>query len=87
MTKHEIKPGQRIRVFKEVDRREGNWTHELSGTVLAVNAEETGSWHARGKNDKLWLTRIRLEKENGEITTIVADQHTRLELLDDTPPA
>ena len=85
MSKQEIKPGQRIRVYQEVERREGSWTHETVGTVLSVKFEQTGSWHARGKNDKLWLTRIRLRKADGEITTIVSDQHTRLEVLADTP--
>jgi hypothetical protein len=87
MAKQEIRPGQRIRVFQEIERREGNWTHETVGTVLAIDAEETGSWHARGKTDKLWLTRIRLRKDSGEITTIVSDQRTRLEVLGNTAPA
>ncbi len=85
MATQDIKPGQRIRVFQEIDRREGNWVHDLVGTVLAVRPEKTGSWHAHGKNDKLWLNRIRLRKEDGEITTIVVDQHTRLDVLADTP--
>jgi len=85
MTKQEIEPGQRVRVYQEVERREGSWTHETVGTVLSVKSEPTGSWHARGKNGKLWLTRIRLRKADGEITTIVSDQHTRLEVLADTP--
>lgn len=87
MTKQEIKPGQRIRVFQEIERREGNWTSETVGAVLAVDAEQTGSWHARGKNDKLWLTRIRLRKDNGEITTIVCDPATRLEVVGGAPSA
>jgi hypothetical protein len=85
MATREIKPGQRIRVFQEIDRREGNWVRDLVGTVLSVRPEKTGSWHAHGKNDKLWLNRIRLRKEDGEITTVVIDQHTRLEVLADTP--
>jgi hypothetical protein len=87
MTKHEIRPGQRIRVSQEIERREGDWQHETVGTVLAVTAEPTGSWHAQGKHDKLWLTRVRLRKEDGEITTVVCDQYTRLEVLGDAPPA
>jgi uncharacterized protein YwbE len=85
MAGQEIKPGQRIRVLQEIDRREGNWTHGLVGMVLSVRAEKTGSWHAHGKSGKLWLSRIRLQKEGGEITTIVVDQHTRLEVLSDAP--
>ena len=85
MAEQQIEPGQRIRVFQEIDRREGNWTHETVGTVLSVKAEPTGSWHAHGKDTKLWLNRIRLQKEDGEITTIVVDQYTRWELLTERP--
>jgi hypothetical protein len=85
MAEHEIRPGQRIRVFQEIDRREGNWKHETIGTVLSVKAEQTGSWHASGKGGKLWLNRIRLRKDDGELTTIVVDQYTRLELLAEQP--
>ncbi len=87
MTEQEIKPGQRIRVFQEIERREGNWTLETVGTVLAINAEPTGSWYAHGKDDRLWLTRIRLRKDDGEETTLVSDHCTRLEVLDDVPSA
>jgi hypothetical protein len=85
MIRQQIEPGQRIRVTREIDRREGNWAHEVVGTVLAAQAEKTGSWHAHGKDAKLWLQRIRLQIEDGEITTIVVDQHTRLEVLADAP--
>ena len=77
----EIKAGQRIRVVQEVDRREGNWIHEVVGTVLSTGPEQTGSWHAHGKDGKLWLTRIRLRKADGEVTAVVVDRHTRVELL------
>jgi type 1 glutamine amidotransferase len=83
MANSELKPGQRVRVVQEIDRREGNWQHEVVGKVVWARPEPTGSWFAHGKNDKLWLGRVRLEKEDGELTTIVVDQHTRLELLDD----
>ena len=87
MAQQEIKPGQRIRVLQAIDRREGNWMHELVGTVLSVGAEKTGSWHAHGKDGMLWLHRIRLRKQDGEITTVVIDQHTRVEVLPDLPSA
>jgi hypothetical protein len=83
MANSELKPGQRVRITQEIDRREGNWRHEVVGQVVWARSEPTGSWFAHGKNDKLWLGRVRLEKENGELTTIVVDQHTRLEVLGD----
>ena len=64
-------------------RREGNWAHQVVGTVISVAPEQTGSWHARGKDGRLWLNRIRLRKDDGEITTVVADRLTRVEWLTD----
>ena len=87
MTDTDLKPGQRVRVIQEIDRREGNWQREVVGKVVWVKSEPTGSWFAHGKNDKLWLRRLRLEKEDGELTTVVFDQHTRLEVLADTDVA
>jgi hypothetical protein len=83
MAEQEVKPGQRVRVCQEIGRREGNWRHELCGIVLAAGAEQTGSWYAHGKDGKLWLNRVHLRKDDGEITTIVVDRHTRLEVLSD----
>jgi len=83
MIEQVVKPGMRVRIVQEIERREGNWIHEVVGVVLAAGPEPTGSWHAHGKLRKLWLNRIRLRKDDGEITTIVVDQHTRVELLDE----
>lgn len=85
MREQQLKPGQRIRLSQEIDRREGNWTSELVGIVLSAQPEPTGSWHAGGKAGRLWLNRIRLRKEDGEITTVVLDQHTRVEVLCEEP--
>lgn len=79
----QIKPGQRVRIHQEIDRREGNWVNTVEGTVVAAQPEKTGSWHAHGRDARLWLNRIRLKKPDGELTTIVIDQHTRLELVSD----
>ena len=81
MSTEGIKPGQQIRIYQEIDRREGNWANAVEGTVLEVGAEKTGSWHAHGQDDKLWLNRVRLQKADGELTTITVDQHTRFEIL------
>lgn len=76
-----LKTGQFIRVWQEIDRREGSWTNEVVGTVVDIKPEKTGSWHAHGKDDKLWLNRIRLRKPDGELTTLVIDQHTHVEVI------
>ncbi|HMQ15833.1 MAG TPA: hypothetical protein PKC49_07655 [Phycisphaerae bacterium] len=82
-----IRAGQKVRIIQEIDRREGAWTNEVVGTVVEFRAQKTGSWYAHGKDDKLWLNRVRLRKADGEITTIAVDQFTRVEILEDAPVA
>lgn len=83
----DLKPGQRVRIHQEIDRREGNWVHQVEGEVVSVKPEKTGSWYAHGREDKLWLYRVRLRKADGELTTLTVDQHTRFELCDAQPHA
>ena len=77
----QLQPGQQVRITQEIDRREGSWTNVVTGTVVSVTPEQTGSWYAHGKDHKLWLHRVRLQREDGELTTIVVDQHTSIEPL------
>lgn len=77
----ELKPGQRVRIFQEIDRREGNWRNEVIGTVVEVSPQKTGSWNAHGRDDRLWLNRIRIRKADGEESLISVDQFTRCEVL------
>jgi hypothetical protein len=82
MAESVLKPGQRVRITQEIDRREDNWRREVIGKVIWARPEPTGSWFAHGKDEKLWLNRVRLEKDDGDVTTIVIDRHTRVELLE-----
>lgn len=77
----QLTPGRKIRVLQRVARREGAWNSEIVGEVVEARQEKTGSWYAHAKDDKLWLTRIRLRKTDGELTTITVDQNTQVELL------
>lgn len=85
MTALPISVGQRIRVTQEVDRREGNWQLAVEGTVESVKPEKTGSWYAHGKDDKFWLYRIRVRKPDGELSTLIVDQNSRVEFIPDRP--
>ena len=57
---------------------------EVTGTVVQFLQKKTGSWFAHSKSDKLWLDRLILKKEDGEITTLNLDEFTHIEIL---PPA
>jgi hypothetical protein len=87
MTIDECRPGQRVRIIQEVDRREGNWRAAVVGTIESVRQEKTGSTFAHSKDGRLWLLRVLLRKDNGELTTISVDPLTAVELLDNAPVA
>lgn len=79
-------PGQRIRVRQRIARREGDWIVDVAGEVLEVKQEPTGSWFVHGLNNKLWLNRVRLRKDDGDVTTVSIDSATEVEVLGDAPP-
>lgn len=85
MDVEKVRPGQRIRLRQRIERREGDWHNETVGTVMAIKQEKTGSWYAHSKDNFLWLRRIQLKKDDGEITTLTADRFTSIELLSDAP--
>jgi hypothetical protein len=77
----DLKPGMRVRISQEIDRREGNWKLEVTGEVIETFSQKTGSWNAHGKEDKLWLNRVKIRKDNGELSVMSVDPFTRYELL------
>jgi hypothetical protein len=84
MLAQKLKPGTRIRVTQTIHRREGDWHTAVTGEVLTFGQEKTGSWYAHSPKGKLMLGRIRLRKDDGELTTITLDERSRVELLEDT---
>ena len=38
--------------------------------MLRARQAETGSWFAHSRNDRLWLDRLEIQKDDGEITTL-----------------
>jgi hypothetical protein len=76
-----LRPGVRVKVTQQIAARDRTWTSEVRGTILEYEQQETGSWFAHSKNDKLWLDRLRLRKEDGELTTLNLDDYSHIEIL------
>lgn len=81
MAAHRIEPGVRVRVTQLLRRRDGDWKTSVTGEVLSCGAEKTGSWYAHSPNGKLLLLRVRLRKDDGELTTLTIDERSRVEIL------
>lgn len=72
-------PGRRVRVTQQVPRRDGAWTQSVEGIVTRYQQAKTGSWFAHAKDDKLWLDRLELRLDDGEIVILNLDQYTLIE--------
>jgi hypothetical protein len=75
-------PGTRVRVTQQVPRLTGTITATVEGTVLAFEQEKTGSWFAHSKDHRLWLDRLILRKDDGEVVTLNLDQYSHVEAVD-----
>jgi len=75
----EFKPGTRVTVTQQIPQRDEVWTLAVTGTVLRFEQRKTGSWFAHAKDDKLWLDRLVLRKDDGEIVVCNLDNYTHIE--------
>lgn len=73
--------GQRVRVTHRMLERQRVATGHVEGVVESIEARPTGSWFAHGKNDRLWLPRLLLRKDDGELILLNLDPHTAIESL------
>ena len=76
-----FEPGQRVVVMQQIPQREQVWTTRIEGTVQRYEQRKTGSWFAHAKDDKLWLDRLTLQKDDGEIIVCVLDNYSHVEVL------
>ena len=77
--------GTKVKVTQQIAARDYTWTSEIVGTVLGYEQKQTGSWYAHSKNDKLWLDRLMLRKDDGELITLNLDDYSHVEILSLAP--
>ncbi|MEX0776807.1 MAG: hypothetical protein WD042_13975 [Phycisphaeraceae bacterium] len=75
----QFKPGQRVSVVQQIPQRQRVWTSRVTGIVVRYEQKKTGSWFAHSRDDKLWLDRLVLRKDDGEIIVLNLDRFTHVE--------
>lgn len=76
-----IQPGARVRVHLRI-RQQDRWlTATTEGEVVSMARRPTGSWFVHGQGGRLWLSRITLQKPDGEQTELVLDEQAEIEVL------
>ena len=76
----DLPPGTRVKVTQQIAARDHTWTSEIRGTVMEYEQQQTGSWFAHSKDDRLWLDRLRIRKDDGELTTLNLDVNSHIEV-------
>lgn len=74
-----FQPGQRVKITQQMPRQKEPLSTAITGEVVRFEQTKTGSWYAHSKDDRLWLDRLVLKKDNGEIVTLNLDQYTSIE--------
>lgn len=82
-TRDTLVPGRRVRVIRQIPQREVCWTTTIEGTIVSYRQEATGAWFAHSKNHKLWLDRLEIRHDDGELTDCILDSYTLVTILDD----
>ncbi|MDX2131613.1 MAG: hypothetical protein SFY69_06150 [Planctomycetota bacterium] len=88
-------PGQRVRVTQQIPHlgnADPTTAGSVEGTVIRYDQTKTGSWYAHSRDGKLWLDRLVLRKDDGEMVFVNLDRYSSVEVLEaarapEAPPA
>ncbi len=76
-----LQPGQRIRITQKIRVGQKQWQTTAEGAFRAVNYLATGLSTQRVPEDDIIVPTVHFTKDNGELSSITLDEHTRIEIL------
>lgn len=76
-------PGTRVRVTQQVPQNREVWSSSVEGEVVRFRQAATGSWYAHAKDDRLWLDRLEVRLDDGELVILNLDHYSLIEDLTD----
>lgn len=74
-------PGTRVRVVQQMPQASVTWTEAIEGVITRYGQSKTGSWYAHSKDDQLWLDRLELRLDDGELTVLNLDRYSAIEVV------
>ena len=79
--RNQLTPGTLVEVTQQIPHRDRTWTNTVRGVIESYQQKQTGSWFAHAKGDKLWLDRLTLRKDDGEVTTLNLDEYSYVKVF------
>ena len=82
-----IEVGKRVRVTQQIPHGSGTFTSTVEGVVVSQGKGKSGSWFAHTEDGRVWLDRLELRKDDGEMVVCNLDRYSRVEALEDAAGA
>jgi hypothetical protein len=76
-----LQPGQRLRITHIVRVGSKSWPVVVEGIFRELNALATGIATERVPEDDILVAVVHFTKDNGELSSVAIDEHTRIEIL------
>ncbi len=76
-----LQPGAKIRITQTVRVGLREWTTTVIGTFRDVNYLATGLATDRVPADDIVVVAVHFTKENGELSSVTLDEHSKIELV------
>ncbi len=77
-----LQPGQRIRITQQVRVGGRKWTTTVTGTFREIRYLSTGLATDRVPHDAILVVAVRFLKDNGELSSVTLDGHSRIEAVE-----
>jgi len=78
----DLKPGQKVKITQTVRVGLRSWPAVVTGTVRDLQTLMTGISTDRAPDDIVAIPTLHFVKDNGELSSVAIDEHTRIEVLE-----
>lgn len=77
----EYTPGSRVRITQQIPFGVKPLQTTIEGVIVRAGQQKTGSWFAHALDNKVWLDRLEIRKDDGERVVVNLDQYSRVEAV------
>ena len=77
-----LRPGQKIKITQTVRVGRKQWTTSVLGVFRKLGYLATGLATERVPEDAIVVVAVHFTKENGELSSITLDEHSKVELVE-----
>ena len=76
-----LQPGQRLRITQLIRVGLKTWPASIDGTFRHLDSLATGLATHRDERDDIHVALLHFAKDNGELSSVALDEHTKIELV------